>query len=188
MIEALKSLLSRAAQARTEGNRADAEALYKQAAEDAKAQDAVVRAEALMGTAQVRRDNGDRTGASIYLAEAITLLRNLYASDSADVTRSLAHALRHASEVRSELREYAVAGSHIQEAVRLYRSLRPSDPLALANALRVSALNEEREAFASWAEAEKLYAAAGVREGIEECRAHLDCLKDHDAGSGGTET
>ena len=175
MIDALKSLLSRAAQARQSGEAADAERLFKQAAAEAANDDAIARAEALMGIAQARRDSGDRTGAAIYYSEAITLLRNV------EATERLAYALRHAAEVRSELREYAVAGNHIQEAVRLYRSINDRDPLGLANALRVSALNDEREARASWLEARDLYKAASVDAGVDEATTHLDHLQIHEA-------
>lgn len=179
MIDAIKAMLLRATQARHEGQPDEAERLYKQAAEDAKAQDAVTRAEALVGTAQMRRDSGDRIGASIYLSEAITILRDIYLAQTTEVTRTLAHALRHAAEVRSELREYAVAGSHGQEAVRLYRSIDPVPTLDLANALRVSALNDEREAATSWAEAETLYTAAGVEQGAAEAAHRLERLQPH---------
>jgi tetratricopeptide (TPR) repeat protein len=175
MIEALKSLLALAAQARQSGEAADAERLFKQAAAEAANDDAIARAEGLMGVAQSRRDSGDRVGAAIYYSEAITLLRN------AEATERLAYALRHAAEVRSELREYAVATNHIQEAVRLYRAIDDGGPLGLANALRVSALNDEREARASWLEARELYSVAGVDAGVDEANLHLDRLKDDEA-------
>lgn len=162
MIEAIKAVLARATLAHRSGEADEAERLFKEAAAEAANKDAVMRAEGLMGVAQSRRDNRDLIGASIYYAEAITLLRN------AEATERLAYALRHAGDVRSELGEYAVAGAHTQEAVRLYRSLSPVPTLDLANALRVSALNDEREALASWTEAETLYAQAGVPEGATE--------------------
>lgn len=171
MLEAIKSLLSNATQARRSGEAAEAERLFKQAAADAANQDAVMRAEGLMGVAQTRRDSGDRIGASIYYAEAITLLRN------PEATAQLAYALRHAAEVRSELGEYAVAGAHSQEAVRLYRALSPVPTLDLANALRISALNDEREALASWSEAATLYTQTGVLEGAAEATRHLTSLE-----------
>lgn len=174
MLDAIKSMLARATQARGSGEAAEAERLFKQAAADAANQDAVMRAEGLMGVAQSRRDKGDRIGASIYYAEAITLLRN------AEATAELASALRHAADIRSELGEYAVAGSHSQEAVRLYRSLSPVPALDLANALRVSALNDEREARASWAEAETLYNEAGIADGVAEAAQHLASLRTAD--------
>ena len=128
-----------------------------------------------MGVAQSRRDTGDRTGSAIYYSEAITLLRN------AEATERLAYALRHAAEVRSELREYAAASSHIQEAVSLYRTVSDPDPLGLANALRVSALNDEREARASWTEARDLYQSVAVAAGVEEATIHLESLQIHEA-------
>ena len=176
MLEALKSVLKQAAQARGSGQSAEAERLYKEAAAEAKAKDDAVRAEALLGVAQTRRDAGDRIGASINYAEAITLLR------AGSDTAMLAFALRHAADVRSQLREYAAAASHIEEAIRLYRVLRLSDeaaPLDLANALRVQALNDERQAYDSWNEAESLYTAEGIDAGVGECKAHLNALKHH---------
>jgi hypothetical protein len=177
MIEALKSLLSRAAQARQSGEAADAERLFKQAAAEAANDDAIARAEGLMGVAQARRDKGDRIGAAIYYSEAITLLRN------AENNERLAYALRHAAEVRSELNEFAVAANHIQEAIRLYRALDVADPLGLANSLRGSALNDEREAQASWREARELYAGAHIGAGVDEANRHLDRLEHKDLSS-----
>jgi tetratricopeptide (TPR) repeat protein len=177
MIEALKSLLSRAAQARQSGEAADAELLFKQAAAEAANDDAIARAEGLMGVAQARRDRGDRIGAAIYYSEAITLLR------SAENNERLAYALRHAAEVRSELNEFAVAANHIQEAIRLYRSLDIADSLGLANSLRVSALNDEREAQASWREARELYSATHIAAGVDEANRHLDRLQHKDLSS-----
>lgn len=170
MLDAIKSILTRATQARHSGEAAEAERLFKQAAAEAANQDAVMRAEGLMGVAQSRRESGDLIGASIYYAEAITLVRN------AEATPQLAYALRHAADVRSQLGEYAVAGAHSQEAVRLYRSLSPVPVLDLANALRISALNDEREARASWIESETLYTQAGVPEGAAEAAHHLSSL------------
>ena len=183
MIEQLKSLLHRAAHLRKSGEAAEAERLYKEAAAQAQADEAVERAEALCGVAQARRDAGDRTGSAIYYAEAITLAR------TANDDRLLAYALRHAADVRSELHEYAIAATHIDEAVRLYRALLiGSEPptLDLANALRVSALNNERAACAAWREARGLYAsvASGDTEddpGVRESAAHLRTLSEHHA-------
>jgi tetratricopeptide (TPR) repeat protein len=177
MLEAIKSVLKQAAHARLSGEAAEAERLYKEAAAEAKAKDDVIRAEALMGVAQARRDQGDRIGAAINYAEAITILRG------ANATRQLADALRHAADIRSELKEFAVAGSHIEEAVRLYRAFDPPSPLDLANALRVSALNDEREAHTSWSEACTLYASLHIPAAIEECSKHLEHLKHQNPAS-----
>jgi tetratricopeptide (TPR) repeat protein len=173
MLEAIKSVLKQAAHARHSGEAAEAERLYKEAAAEAKAKDDVTRAKALMGVAQSRRDTGDLVFASINYAEAITILRGVGA------TQQLAYALRHAADVRSTLKEYAVAGSHIEEAIRLYRTFDPPEPTDLANALRVSALNNEREAFASWTEACDLYATLEIPAGTDECETHLEHLKHH---------
>ena len=176
MIEQLKSLLHRAAHLRQSGEAAEAERLFKEAAAQAQADEACERAEALTGLAQSRRDAGDRTGAAIYYAEAITLFR------AANNSTQLAHALRHAAEVRSEMKEYGVAGTQIEEAIRLYRSPQvEADLLDLANALRVSALNEERQAHAAWREARTLYAAQAVDKGVQEADEHLEWLKHHDS-------
>jgi tetratricopeptide (TPR) repeat protein len=180
LLEAIKSVLKQAAHARQSGEAAEAERLYNEAAAEAKAKDDVMRAEALMGVAQTRRDRGDRIGASINYAEAVTILRG------ANATRELAHALRHAADVRSQLKEYAAAGSQIEEAIRLYRALLLNDeaaPLDLANALRVSALNDERESFASWSEACALYTELNIAPGIHECSEHLQHLKHHNETS-----
>jgi tetratricopeptide (TPR) repeat protein len=174
MLETLKSVLKQAASARQSGEAAEAERLYKEAAAEAKAKDDLARAEALLGVAQARRDQSDRIGASINYAEAITILR------STNKNERLAFALRHAADVRSELREFAVAHQHIEEAIRLYRSLlltEEAQPIDLANALRVSALNDEREAHQSWTEACAIYTQLHLAEGTTECEHHLKCLK-----------
>ncbi|SEC29632.1 hypothetical protein [Terriglobus roseus] len=179
MIEALKSILKQAAHARQhEDPAAEADRLMlEQAALAAKADEITARAEELMTAAQARRDRGDRIGAAIVYAEAITLLR---ANNS--TTRQLAYALRHAADVRSRLKEYAVAASHIEEAIRLYRALVASEEattLDLANALRVAALNAEREAHSAWREARSLYKENDISAGTDECEKHLECLKHH---------
>ncbi len=171
LLNQLKSVLQRAASARTRGEAAEAERLFKEAAAQAEADQATDRAEALTGVAQARRDKGDRLGASIYYAEAITLFR------TASATNQLAHTLRHAAEIRSEMKEYGVAGTQIEEAIRLYRSQQYSgdteaDPLDLADALRISARNDERRAQQAWAEVEQIFTAAGDQAGADEARAH----------------
>ena len=175
MIGAIKALLKQAAHARGSGESAEAERLYKQAAADAKAKDDTARAEALLGVAQSRRDQGDRISASINYSEAITLLRGT------NDTALLAFGLRHAADVRSQLHEFAAAAAYIDEAIRLYRAFDPALPLDLANALRVSALNDERAARAAWTEARKLYAIAAAHntaenDGVKESTVHLDYL------------
>lgn len=177
MIGQLKSLLHRAAHLRQSGEAAEAERLFKEAAAQAEADQAMERAEALTGVAQARRDAGDRIGAAIYYAEAVTLFR------SVNAVGALAHTLQHSAELRSELKEYGTAESQIQEAVRLYRSFDPASPLDLAQALRVAALNDERQAHAAWREVRDLYNANQVNDGAAEASEHLEWLKHHDASS-----
>lgn len=175
MIEAIKSVLKQAAQARGTGEAAEAERLLKEAAADAKAKDDVAQAEILLSAAQTLRDADDRSSAAMNYAEAITLLR------STNDAGQLAFALRHAADVRSQLHEYAAAGSQIEEAIRLYRGLATEGDAAaslnIANALRVSALNNERQAHAQWTEAEALYTAGDVAAGMDESRTHLQQLE-----------
>jgi tetratricopeptide (TPR) repeat protein len=177
LIEALKSLFNLATAARNEGQDDEAERLYKEAAEAARAQDTVGRAEALIGAAQVRRRRGDRSGASIYLSEAITLLRAEHAKQPETIAPTLAYALTHAAELRSELGENAVAGSQIEEALRLYRAIQPPPSRELADALRVSAMNNERQALAAWTEAQTLYIAISQDASIDEAQTHLEHLQ-----------
>ena len=179
MIESLRNILKQATHGRPQENpAAEADRLaLEQAALAAKADEITARAEELMTTAQARRDRGDRIGASIVYAEAITLLRA-----NNNTTRQLAYALRHAADVRSQLKEYAVAGAHIEEAIRLYRALMftgEATPLDLANALRVAALNDERGAHSSWQEACVIYTQMDIAAATDECSEHLDCLKHH---------
>jgi len=166
LLSTMKSWWKHAAHARV-GEAPGGESLERQIVAEAKAKDDATRAEALLDVAQERRNQGDRSAASINYAEAITLLR------AGNDTSLLAFALRHAADVRSQLSEYGTANAHIDEAIRLYRAADPWSPLDLANALRVAALNSEREADAAWREAEKLYAGEKVDEGVEECSAHL---------------
>lgn len=177
MIEALKSLFNLATAARSEGHDDEAERLYKEAAEQARAQDTVGRAEALIGAAQLRRQRGDRAGASIYFAEAITLLRNESVAQPEAIAPTLAYVLTHAAELRSELGESAVAGTQIEEAVRLYRAIQPLPTLDLANALRISAMISEREALAAWTEAQTLYITISQTDCIDEAQEHLEHLQ-----------
>ena len=180
MIETIKALLKRASEARSSGQPSAAELLYKEAAAQAEHDQSVERAEALSGIARARRDAGDRTGAAIYYSEAITLLRNASAS------APLAHALRRAAEVRSEMQEYGVASIQIDEAIRLYRGLEDPQPLHLANALRVSALNDERQAHDAWTEALTLYTQTGIEAGMHESERHISHLKNVASFDGAT--
>ena len=171
MIETIKALLK--GKDPTPPEPTEAERLEKEVAAQAQQDEAIERAQTLTTDAQARRDAGDLIGSAIHYAEATNLLRN------AEAWVPLAHALRHAADVRSQMQEYGVASSLIAEAIRLYSAFDPPSPLDLANAHRVSALNDERQAHASWAEALPLYTAAGVAAGIAECEQHIVRLQHH---------
>lgn len=171
MIATLKALLKR--NDATPPEPTEAKRLEKETAAQVHQEEAIERAQALTATAQTRRSSGDLIGSAIYYAEAITLLRN------ADASVPLAHALRHAADVRSEMQEPGVAGSLIAEAIRLYGAFEPPSPLDLANAHRVSALNDERQARGSWTDALALYTTAGIQGGITECEQHIARLKHY---------
>ena len=74
------------------------------------------------------------------------------------------------------MKEYGVAGTQIDEAIRLYRAFDTPAPLHLANALRVAALNDERQAHAAWTEALVLYKSSGIAAAVEEASDHLERL------------
>lgn len=164
MIDLLKSLLNTAPAAPSE---TEAERLEREASFRAEQEQATARAETLTTQAKRARDTGGLTSAAIYYSEAVTLLR------SANATAPLAHALRHAADVRSELGDYGAAGTLISEAILLYGAFSPPSPLDLANAHRVAALNNERQACDAWTQAHALYTAASVPAGIAECDHHL---------------
>lgn len=143
---------------------------------EAEAVAAVARAEENLVKAMAAHHTS-HIAAALYYAEVITLFRNARADDR------LAYALRQAAELRSQMTEYAVASSHIQEALRLYYAMSPQSTLDIANALRVAALNSEREAHAAWCKAEAFYTVTDVKDGIKEAQQHLEALKMHSQGS-----
>ena len=161
MIEALKKLLHRENDSAAAEEARAAQTREKDAAARAHREAAVERAATLSNSAQTRRDAGDRTGAAIFYAEALTHLRDAEASEE------LAHVLSRAADVRSEMRDYGVAGTMIDEAMRLYGAFDPPAPLPFANACRVAAMNDERRARSSWKQALNLYASVGSASGID---------------------
>ena len=91
--------------------------------------------------------------------------------------RKLAHALRHLADIKRSLARGDEAVGHAEEALDIYAKSEAVAPLELANAFRSAALAQEscgarEEAVCRWREAERLYLAAGVAEGVEESRAH----------------
>jgi len=94
---------------------------------------------------------------------------------------SLAHSVRHLGDLHRDAGRMSEAGRCYDEALALYRAA-PSPPaLDFANALRPAALLKESQgeidaARDLWAEARRLYEAAGIRVAVDECRRHLTKL------------
>ncbi len=96
----------------------------------------------------------------------------------------LAHTVRHLGDLHRSAGAPPEAERCYAEARSLYRAATAPPPLDLANALRPAALLKEAQGDAAsartlWAEALRLYEAAGASQAVEECRRRL-------AGGGGT--
>ncbi len=138
-----------------------------------------------------------RAGGGVDLARALTSLgqieRNLrrvgvaieHYEEAAAIYRAegdalrLAHTVRHLGDMHRGSERFALAEPCYREALAIYRRHELTPPLDLANALRGSALLEEMTgntdaAKLLWAEARELYAAAGVKAGVEECCRKLE--------------
>jgi tetratricopeptide (TPR) repeat protein len=87
-----------------------------------------------------------------------------------------AHCLRHIGDLEREGGRVAEAQAALREAEALYRSV-VSDPLSLANTIRLRALTEGSAAL--WREARILYQEASTLTGVDlhpalnECDAYL---------------
>ena len=127
----------------------------------------------LKGLAQIERDRGNTRAALPYYSEAVSLARDL--GDEL----VLAHSIKHLADVCREAGDLAAAEAHYQDALAIYRTDSRTRPLELANAVRPMALLMEKlsridDARHLWEEAERLYTAAAVGEGIEECRQAIN--------------
>jgi tetratricopeptide (TPR) repeat protein len=132
--------------------------------------DELVDAKELNRSAQAKRDEGDISGAASLYEQALLLLRRL------DRPGELAYTLRHAADLHSELGQFQKAKREIEEAITKYRDTPYGSPLDLANALRISALNAERQTTQLWREAEELYTSVKVQAGANEARLHIQHL------------
>jgi Flp pilus assembly secretin CpaC len=97
------------------------------------------------------------------------------ARGSGDTLR-LAYVLRHTADINSQLGLINLAAAQITEATHIYREHGSSRPLDLANAIRISALNEERQLVTVWREAKELYASLNVQAGVDEALQHMQRL------------
>ena len=127
---------------------------------------------ALAGAAQVERDAGDVDSALPLLEEAVELAREL------DEPLRTAHTVRHLGDAYRTIGRLDEAEGCYDEVLGIYRA-EPAGALEVANAVRPLALLREAqgrhdEAATFWREARRLYAEAGIAEGIEECDAALE--------------
>ena len=88
------------------------------------------------------------------------------------------HTLRHIADIEAELGLHDEASRNYARVIDTYRKSSSTHPMDLANALRGRAilseiLHETDQARADWNEAQDIYAAHHIDEGVEECREHL---------------
>ena len=102
--------------------------------------------------------------------QALLILRKL------DRPAERAYTLRHLADLHSKLGELTKAKREIEEAINVYRDTPYGKPLDLANALRVSALNTERQANKLWQEAQDLYGSLKIDAGVDEASVHIQHL------------
>lgn len=127
---------------------------------------------ALGKLAHVALDRGQADRAGGLLEEAVAAAR-----ETGDALR-VAHAVRHLGQVRHRQRRWDQAKACYREALDLYEKGDDTSPLDHANALRPMALLLEDRGDADaavdvWREAARLYRAAGVAAGVEECEARM---------------
>lgn len=96
------------------------------------------------------------------------------AASSFDAPSDIAHSLRHVGDLARELGDSALSREALDDAEVLYRT-RVSDPLALANTVRLLALldgDHDR-----WREAGMLYRAAAA-QGLDLTDALAECKRN----------
>lgn len=129
-------------------------------------------ADVALDAARKLRNDAKSVQAFEQYVEAASLAR------AAGNAQQSAHALRHVSDVGREIGKLPEALAAGQEAVNILRCTENSEPLDLANALRVTALalqelGQRERARPIWREAKLLYAKVGVDAGVAECEANL---------------
>lgn len=178
MTTKIRDLIERTWRARREDRLSDAHRHAKEAVGLAReAAEPRPLVEALKTLAQIERDLGYGDTARPLYEEAVELCRGL------EDPLLLAHTVRHLGDLHREAERPALAEPCYEEALALYRSHPGTSPLDLANSVRPMALlrqttGGEEEARRLWIEAEDLYKAAGVHQGVAECRARLAALSD----------
>lgn len=127
-------------------------------------------AEELNREAKLKRNEGEFAEAVSLHEQALLIFRKL------DRPAERAYTLRHVADLHSELGELTKAKREIEEAINFYRDTPYGKPLDLANALRVSALNTERQANKLWQEARSLYGSLKIDAGVDEAHVHIQHL------------
>lgn len=130
---------------------------------------------ALSALAQIERDLGHAERSQDLYREAVDIF------EAEAEPRAIAHAARHLGDLYREAGRLDEAGCYLTQALVINRARADCRPLELANSLRPLALLREdegrvRDAVHLWKEARALYAAEGVRAGVEECSSRLEAL------------
>jgi tetratricopeptide (TPR) repeat protein len=98
-------------------------------------------------------------------------------------TLGLAHKIRHLGDVHRHSERDDEARACYEESLALYQSHDDPPALDYANAMRMVAISSEDHgqvdrAIELWSDTKKLYASAGIKEGVDECAEHLAGLRD----------
>jgi tetratricopeptide (TPR) repeat protein len=173
MSQMAEKLRARALQARREDRLSDAQRFLDDAlALCRQSNDEGNLANTLTALGQIERDLGNNETALAYYEEAVAVFRNL-----GDALK-LAHTLRHVADIQRRQHLTVAAEANYREVLALYRGHKQTPPLDLANAIRGYAIlkqdaGESAQAKSLWQEARDLYAAVGIKEGVEESSRRL---------------
>ncbi len=173
MSEESEQLRIRALQARKENRLDDAKRdLIWAVGQCRQAREEIALARCLTALGQIERDLHNNDAAVSCYEEAAAIYRK--GNDSL----ILAHTIRHVADIQRHQGLTAAADANYREALELYRTHKRTQPLDLANAVRGYAIlkqeaGEVEQAKSLWEEARELYAAVGIREGVEESSRRL---------------
>jgi tetratricopeptide (TPR) repeat protein len=173
MSEQSEQLRIAALQARRENRLEDAKRdLIWAVAQCRAAHEDIALARSLTALGQIERDLLNNELALLCYEEAVAIYRK------GNDALILAHTIRHVADIQRHQGLTAAADTNYREALELYRAHKQSRPLELANAIQGYAIlkqeaGEVEQAKSLWEEARELYAAVGIREGVEESSRRL---------------
>jgi len=129
-------------------------------------------ASTLIDLGRIERDLGNNETELAHYEAAVAILRNL------DNVLKLAHTIRRVADIQRHQGRTGAADPNYREALAIYRDHKRAPPLDLANAIRGYAVlkqdtGEVTLARSLWQKARDLYAAVGVKEGVEESSRRL---------------